>query len=119
MAPARQAKRSSAPVFIACKVSDVVLSLRPLAAEAAFGGEVEQLPADHAAETGSAGEFEHQFAADIGVGMDVRPGENIEGHGQQRIAGQNGGGFVEGLVHGRPAAAQVVIVHRRQVVVRQ
>jgi len=37
----------------------------------------------------------------------------------QRIAGEDGGGFVEGDVHGGLAAAQVVVVHRRQVVVHQ
>ena len=37
----------------------------------------------------------------------------------QGIAGEDRGGFVEGDVHGRPAAAQGVVVHRRQVVVHQ
>ncbi len=37
----------------------------------------------------------------------------------QRVAGQHGGGLVVRLVHGRPAAAQVVVVHARQVVVDQ
>ncbi len=45
--------------------------------------------------------------------------QNLEGERQQRIAGQNRGRLVESLVHGRPAAAQVVIVHRRQVVMHQ
>src|SRR6185437_16899539 len=46
-------------------------------------------------------------------------GENGEGERQQPVAGENGGRLVEGLVRGRTAAAQVVVVHRRQVVVDQ
>ena len=46
-------------------------------------------------------------------------GEQAEGLGLQRIAGEDGGGFVVGHVHGRAAAAQVVVVHGRQVVMNQ
>ena len=42
-----------------------------------------------------------------------------EGEGQERIAGEDGGRLVEGLMDGRAAAAEVVVVHRRQVVVDQ
>jgi hypothetical protein len=37
----------------------------------------------------------------------------------QRIAGQNGGGFVEGAMTGGAATTQVVIIHGRQIVVHQ
>ena len=37
----------------------------------------------------------------------------------QRIAHQHRGGLVEGLVTGGPAAPQVVVIHRRQIVMDQ
>ena len=43
----------------------------------------------------------------------------LEGERQQRVTGEDRGGFVERLPHRRPAAAQLVVVHRRQVVVGQ
>ena len=46
-------------------------------------------------------------------------GQNLEGLGQQGVAGQDGGGFVEFLVHRRSAPAQIVIVHGRQIVMGQ
>ena len=51
--------------------------------------------------------------------MGVRLGQHLEGAGLQGVAGQDGGGLVEGAVARRLAAAQVVVVHRRQVVVDQ
>ena len=39
--------------------------------------------------------------------------------GEKRIAGQNRCRFVKGLMHGRPAMAQIVVVHCRQVVVNE
>ena len=46
-------------------------------------------------------------------------GENLEGLRQQGIAGQNRRRFAELGMAAGPAAAQVVVVHRRQVVVDQ
>ena len=46
-------------------------------------------------------------------------GEDLERQRVQRIAGEDRGAFVEGAVHGRLAAAQIVIVHARQIVVDQ
>ena len=48
-----------------------------------------------------------------------RVGQHLERQRLQRVAGQDRGGFVEGDVHGGLAAAQGVVVHRRQVVVHQ
>ena len=45
--------------------------------------------------------------------------EHLEGQRQQGVAGQDRRRLAEHLVAGRPAAAQVVVVHRRQVVVDQ
>ena len=46
-------------------------------------------------------------------------GQNFERQRQKCIAGENGHRLAERLVAGRLAAAQVVVVHRRQVVVDQ
>ena len=51
--------------------------------------------------------------------MHLRSRQNIEGDGQQRIAGEDGCRLVEGLMHRRPAAAQVVVVHGGQIIVNQ
>ena len=37
----------------------------------------------------------------------------------QRVAGENGGRLVEGAMRGRLSAPQVIVVHRRQIVVHQ
>ena len=74
MAPMPQAARISAPVFIASSMitaSSVIAPGRDFA-EAAFGGEVEQLSAGHAADAGSAREFRHQRDAHAGIGMGLR-----------------------------------------------
>jgi hypothetical protein len=46
-------------------------------------------------------------------------GQQFEGERLQRVAGEDGGRLVERDVAGRLAAAQIVVVHRRQVVVDQ
>ena len=51
--------------------------------------------------------------------MDFVAGNDVEGQRQQRIAGKDGGGIIIGLVQGGPAAAQIAVVHRRQVIVDQ
>jgi len=75
------------------------------------------LPANHPRPTGG-----------IGKGLDLRqPGrgrkrtvrQQRESEGVQRIPGEDGGGFIEGAVRAGTATAQVVIVHRRQVVVNE
>ena len=85
----------------------------------ALGLEVEHLAAAHAFPTGGAGEAEHQLGADGGIGVGIRTSQNFEREGQQPIAGQNCGRLVELLVDRRQAAAQVVVVHRGQIVMDQ
>jgi hypothetical protein len=46
-------------------------------------------------------------------------GEDLEGQRLHGIGGEDRRGLVEGAVGGGPAPAQVVVVHRRQVVVDQ
>jgi farnesyl diphosphate synthase len=60
-----------------------------------------------------------QLATDMRVLVRLRLRQDLEGEGQQRVAGEDGGRLVEPLVGGGPAAAQVIVVHARQVVVDQ
>ena len=61
----------------------------------------------------------HQRDAHRGIGMHVSARHGVEGEREQRVAGQDRGRLVEGLVHRRPPAPQIVVVHGRQVVVHQ
>ena len=82
-----------------------------------LGLDIEHLAADHAAEAGGAGEAEAECDADVGVAVGRGIGEDVEGEGQQAVAGENCGGLVERLVRGRAAAAEIVVVHGGEVVV--
>ena len=55
----------------------------------------------------------------VGGKLGRRIGDDVEGQRQQAVAGQDRRRLVEGLVHGRLAAPDVVVVHRRQVVMDQ
>ena len=110
----RTAARISAPVFMAC-IWAMARSVRT----AGFALDIAHLAADHAAGTGACGEFGDQADADRRFGVCSFGGEQPEGVGEQGVAGQDGGGVVIGPVHRRAAAAQVVVVHGRQVVVDQ
>ena len=57
--------------------------------------------------------------AHAGVGVRLGRRQQLERQRQQRVSRQDGGPFVERLVHGRFAAAQIVVVHGRQVVVHE
>ena len=86
---------------------------------AALGFEIERLAADHATKPRGAGQHDCQFRAHRRIFMRRRVGNNVKCIGEQTIAGQNGHGFVKGFVHRRPAAAQIVIVHRWKIVMDQ
>ena len=84
----------------------------------AVGGHVLHLPGGHAGAAGGLGERAHH--ADAGaVRVVAGAAEQLEGEGVQGVPGEDRGGFVEGAVAGGLAPAQVVVVHRRQVVVDQ
>ena len=54
-----------------------------------------------------------------GSGWVLGVAQDLEGERQKGVAGQDGGRLVEGEVQGRAAAADGVVVHRRQVVMHQ
>ncbi len=53
------------------------------------------------------------------IGMCFLARQNVEREGQQAVARKDRGCFVEGLVRRRPPTPQIVIVHRRQVVMHE
>lgn len=81
-----------------------------------FGEHVFHLAADEAAAAGGVGEFADQRVRQSGL-RGVALGEQGEGVREQRIAGEERGRFVELFVRGGTAAAEVIVVHARQVVV--
>jgi hypothetical protein len=84
-----------------------------------LGLEIGDLPADHAGKPRAARNHRDRLGASLG-GSPRRPaGEDLEGEGQQRIAHEDRLGLPKGFVHGGPAAAQVVVVHRGQIVVHE
>ncbi len=82
-----------------------------------FRLEVEDLAADHVAKPRGASERQNERGADRRVGIRLRIGGDVEGIGQKSVADEDGGRFVIGLVGRWPAASQIVVVERRQIVV--
>jgi monofunctional glycosyltransferase len=84
-----------------------------------FGLQIQRLPAGHAANAGSTRQRQHQLHLAVVGKIGLGRCNEVEGIGQQAVAGEDGCRLVKGLVDGRLAAAQVVIVHGRQVVMDQ
>ena len=77
--------------------------------------EVQHLAADHAVH-GADGIRNQADDLHRRRGRAVEAGQHFKGAGLQRVAGQDGDGLAEGHVAGGLAAAQVVVVQSRQVV---
>ena len=88
-------------------------------AEPAFAGEIEHLAADHAADPRCARQRPRQQQPHRRVVVDFVSADDVEGERQQSVPGQDRGRIVGLLVQGRPAAAQIAVVHRRQIIVNQ
>ena len=84
-----------------------------------LGDQVDHLAADHAGAAGRSRQGGDELAAHRRVAVRVGVRQHLEGHRQQPVAGEDRGRIVELLVAGRPAAAQIAVVHRRQIVVDQ
>ena len=79
-----------------------------------FAFHVEDLSADHAGGSGRCGEFFNERGDGVGARIG---GEDFERERDHGIAGEDGDRFAEDFVVGRPATAQIVIVHRGEIVV--
>ena len=84
----------------------------------AFGFEVGNLAADHAVDRACGGGDLGQHR-DAALGIDRSRADNFECKREQRVAGENSGGFAEFFVARGLAAAKIVVVERRQVVMDQ
>ena len=82
----------------------------------AFGLKIQHLATGHAVLAGSLCQLGDERTPDRGIGMRRLVAQYLESESQEGVAGEDRGRLVEGLVHGRPPAAQIVVVHRRQVV---
>jgi hypothetical protein len=83
---------------------------------ASFAFEVGHLAGDELEGTGGPGEFEDDVAVGIS-GPGPALGGDLEGLGEQGIAGEDGDPFTEDLVVGEASASIIVVIHGRQVVV--
>ena len=81
--------------------------------------QIHHLAADHALGAGGGGHGGDEPAAHLRVGVGRGIAEDSEGERQQCIAGQNRRRLAEFDVAGGLAAPQIVVVHRRQIVVDQ
>jgi hypothetical protein len=82
---------------------------------AKFGGQVVRLAADQSGWPSGLRQF--GTAAGGALGGTNLGGQDLERRGLQAVADENGRGLVELLMAGGPAAAKIIVVHRRQVVV--
>ncbi|MNL38457.1 hypothetical protein D3C87_1606710 [compost metagenome] len=73
----------------------------------------------HAADAGGARQRQHQLGL-LPIGkVGLRGGDDVEGECQKAVAGQDRIGFAIGDMHGRLAAADVVVVHGREIVMHK
>ena len=84
-----------------------------------FGAEIERLAERHAVPATGFGQQQDKLGANGRIGMRLRIAQDLEGQRQQCIAGQDGGCLVEGDMQRGTAAADGVVVHRRQIVMHQ
>ena len=85
----------------------------------ALAFEIRHLAADHAAHRSRRrGQFrDHARLAIVGHAVHLR--QRLKCQGEQRVAGENRHGFAEDFVRRQLAAAVIVVIERRQVVVDQ
>ena len=84
-----------------------------------LGFEIQHLTSRHSARSRCPRQAEQQVRAGFSVGMRHGVGKNIEGQGQQAVAGEDCGGLVERLVHRGLATAKIIVVHGGQVIVNE
>jgi hypothetical protein len=82
--------------------------------------QVDGLSAGHASGAAGAGQGLQHSQARLCIGLHgFTAAEGLEGEGLQGIPHQNGSGLVIGLVAGGLVASEIVVIHRRQVVMHQ
>ncbi len=85
----------------------------------ALAFDVRDLAADHAIH-GAAAEGKFFDERDFAAGAETFDADQrLHGKSEQRVAGEDRHGFAEDFVAGRFAAAEIVVIERRQIVVDQ
>ena len=84
-----------------------------------LGDQIDHLTADHSGRPGRRGQRADQLAANRRIAVRIGIGQHAECRGQQPVAGEHCGRVIELLMAGRAAAAQIAVVHRRQIVVHE
>ena len=82
----------------------------------AFALQIRHLPGDELQRAGGLGDFQNDFLVRIAREFFALRGD-FKRLRQQRVARQHGDAFAENFVVGGLAAAEIVVVHRRQIVV--
>ncbi len=115
-------ERAGLPFVHAAERLGIERACRCVRAAHTAGLQVDRLPPHHARGPGRLG-HERDRAQPPGRGRGVvrrgRPGHHAERLGEQTVAREDGQTVAEDDVGRRPAAAQRVVVHRRQVVVHE
>ena len=82
-----------------------------------LGKHVDHLAARHTSRSRRGPKRHHELAASLGIGMGIVFSQYLERTALQRVASQDRGRLVEGLMCACFATPQVVIIHRRQIIV--
>ena len=82
-----------------------------------LGIQVGHLPADHAHGPGGGGQVRTASRREFRR-LDIL-GDDLERQRQQGVPGQNRHRFAELFVIGGPAPAEIIIIHRRQIIMNQ
>jgi len=83
-----------------------------------FGSQIERLTAHHAVKTDGFGDNPDHVESLLGA-QSFYFSEPLKGGGLQAIAGKNGGRLVEGAVQRGLPPPEVIIVHRREIIVHK
>jgi hypothetical protein len=83
-----------------------------------FGSQIECLTPHHAMKADGFGD-DPDHVESLLCAQSFYFSEPLKGGGLQAIAGKNGGRLVEGAVQGRLTPPEVIIVHRREIIVHK
>ena len=85
----------------------------------ALARQINHLPANHAVRSGSTRQGPNKISANTRIWMGILIGDHFKGLGQKRVARQDRRRLVKLLVAAWLTAAQVIIIHRWQIVMDQ
>ncbi len=84
-----------------------------------LGLDIKHLAARHAVHAGGLRQFQNKGAANLRIGMGFAMGQNLKCQREQRVSRKDRRRLVKFLVRRGLAAPQVIIIHRRQIIMHQ